>query len=105
MSGLPTITGDLEIAMAPGVFTGSDKRIRMDSVPSAHVAFAFETSGYGTEHAMPLMLMQALLGDSQGGAIEGKNRTSKLAIDMGEQGAAHDFSVFNVSYKDTGLFG
>merc|ERR1711939_635663 len=51
------------------------------------------------------MVMQALLGSADGGAIELKNRTSKLAIDLGEQGAAYDFSVFNVAYKDTGLFG
>lgn len=89
-------------------FTGSDKRIRMDSIPQAHVAFAFRTDGASSEHALPLMLMESLLGQFDVNNSTGqlaKNKTSKLAIDQGEQEAASVYKTFNINYKDAGLFG
>lgn len=109
-SGLPSVDSakSLDAAMEPAYFTGSDKRMRIDSIPQAHVAFGFRTDGYNSEYAVPLMLMEALLGEfdtNNSTGIVCKNKTSKLAIDQGDQEAATVFKVFNVNYKDTGLFG
>jgi len=96
----------VEVKAAPANFTGSDKRLRFDSMPTAHVAFAFEGAAHGSSDVVPLMVMAAYLGSVQPGeAILSKNKTSKLAIDQGEQLAASSFKMINASYKDSGLFG
>jgi len=107
LGSLPATTGAVEAVMEPATFTGSDVRMRLDSIPAAHVAFGFQTEGYGSKYAVPLMMMETLLGefDPSSGAIAMNNKTSKLSIDLGDQGAATAFKVFNLTYKDTGLFG
>ena len=102
LGSLPATTGAVEALMEPAGFTGSDIRMRLDSIPAAHVAFAFQTEGHGSKYAVPLMMMETLLGEfdpSSSGAIAMNNKTSKLAIDMGEQGAATAFKTFNLTYK------
>lgn len=99
--------GTVDDAMAPGTFCGSDKRIRMDSNDAAHVAVAFEGASYDSKYLMPLMLMEALLGgaDESELTLDKKNQTRRMVVDQGEQEAASSFKTFNMSYKDTGLFG
>lgn len=95
-------------ANAPkAIFTGSDIRLRFDSMDSARVAFVYETSGCGSPDMYPLMVMQAYLGshDRNTSVIPAYNRTSKLAIDLGEQQAAPAYTIINHSYSDTGVFG
>ena len=94
-------------ALVPATFTGSDKRMRFDSLPSAHVAVAFEGASHSSPHAVPLAVMGAYLGsfDTATGSLLPKNRTSRLASDHGEQAAATALTVINASYKDSGLFG
>jgi len=89
----------------PAVFTGSDKRIRFDSMSEAHVALAFQGASWTSEYAVPLMLMQTLLGSWDRASAGGRNIGSKLATDIAEHELAHSFMTFNTSYKDTGLFG
>jgi len=105
----PAAGGDVvDAALAPSMFTGSDKRIRFDSFPSAHVALAFETSGgASSSDSVPLMVMAAYLGsfDTATATVLPKNRTSMLVMDQGEQAAAASLQVLNCSYKDSGLFG
>jgi len=106
-SKLPSLEGDLELSMEPAVFTGSDKRIRFDSMKSGcHAALAFAGASHSSSDAIELMMIQALLGsfDKSSGVIA-QNMTSRLAIDQGEQEAAKAFTVINTSYKDSGLFG
>jgi len=89
----------------PAIFTGSDKRIRFDSMGEAHIALAFQGASWTSEYAFPLMLMQTILGNwDRTGAI-GRNGASKLAQDITEHECAHSFMTFNTCYKDTGLFG
>lgn len=108
--GLPKGAGPSEVgsALAPAHFTGSDKRIRFDSFPTAHVALAFEGAAANSADVVPLMVMAAYLGSfdvTGGGTLLPKNMTSKLAMDQGEQLAATALKVINASYKDSGLFG
>jgi len=91
--------------VVPALFTGSDKRIRYDSMHEAHVAIAFEGASLTSEYSFPLMLMQVILGSWDRSSAAGRNMGSKLASDIAEHDLAHSFMSFNSSYKDTGLFG
>jgi len=89
----------------PAIFTGSDKRIRFDSMGEAHVALAFEGASWTSKYAFPLMLMQTILGSWDRTSSIGRNGASRLAQDISEHECAHSFMTFNTCYKDTGLFG
>jgi processing peptidase subunit beta len=87
------------------IFTGSDKRIRFDSMGQAHIALAFQGASWTSEYAFPLMLMQTILGSWDRSSSIGRNSASKLAQELSEHQLAHSFMTFNTCYKDTGLFG
>ena len=53
----------IEESMEPAYFLGSDKRMRFDSMPNAHVAFAFKAPAAGSAHSLSIMMVQALLGE------------------------------------------
>lgn len=53
----------IEESMEPAYFLGSDKRMRFDSMPNAHVAFAFKAPEAGSKHSLSMMMVQALLGE------------------------------------------
>lgn len=89
----------------PAMFTGSDKRIRFDSMKEAHVALAFEGASWTSEYAFPLMVMQTILGSWNRSSSAGRNIASRLAQDISEKDLAHSYMTFNTCYKDTGLFG
>lgn len=55
-------SSSVEDAMEPAHFLGSDKRMRFDNMPNAHVAFAYKAPAAGSEHSVPMMMLQALLG-------------------------------------------
>ena len=95
----------LALSGQPAVFTGSDKRIRFDSMKNAHIALGFEGASWTSEYAFPLMLMKTILGSWSKTGPGGGNLSSKYAQDVYEAELASSFSAFNVSYKDTGLFG
>mmetsp|Transcript_31368 Transcript_31368/g.46266 ORF Transcript_31368/g.46266 Transcript_31368/m.46266 type:complete len:474 (+) Transcript_31368:97-1518(+) len=103
---LPTSPqGSVEVAMDPAVFTGSDIRVRFDSMDKAHIALAFEGASWTSEYAFPLMLMQAMLGSYDRASGMGKNVASRMCQEIAAKEAAHSISTFNTCYKDTGLFG
>jgi len=97
--------GGVEAAMEAGIFCGSDKRIRYDSMKTAKVALAFETGGWTSEQSVPLMLMQTLLGAWDARGVMGPNAASKFGQDVAEEGCAASYGAFLTQYKDTGLFG
>ena len=103
ISSIPN--GDISVPMEQAVFTGSDKRIRFDSMKEAHVALAFEGASWTSEYAFPLMVMQTILGSWDRCSSAGRNIASRLAQDVSEKDLAHSFMTFNTCYKDTGLFG
>ena len=65
------------IVMEPAIFTGSDKRIRFDSMKEAHVALAFQGASWTSPMAFPLMLMQTILGSYDRANPAGRNIASK----------------------------
>jgi processing peptidase subunit beta len=98
-------TGSGEFKLERGLFTGSDKRIRFDSMKEAHIAIAFEGASWNSEFAMPLMLMQTMLGSWNRTSASGRNVGASLASEIAENDLAHSYKTFNTCYKDTGLFG
>lgn len=65
--------------VTPCRFTGSEVRVRDDSLPLAHVAIAVEGCGWTDQDNIPLMVANTLVGAwdrSQGG---GANNASNLA--------------------------
>ncbi len=91
--------------MEPARFTGSEVRVRDDSAALAHIAIAFESAGWASEHAIPLMVMQTMLGCWSRTSGSGANMASKLCQAVAEHECAHSVMSFNSCYKDTGLFG
>lgn len=72
--------------LSPCHFTGSEIRVRDDSLPLAHFAIAVEGSGWTNQDHVPLMVANTLIGSwdrSQGGGV---NNSSNLATLCGEQG-------------------
>lgn len=103
-SGLKNTVADIP-GLNPCRFTGSEIRVRDDSMPLAHIAIAVEGAGWTDADNIPLMVANTLIGAwdrSQGG---GANNASHLARASSAEGLCHSFQSFNTCYKDTGLWG
>lgn len=104
--GLPTSSpGQVDVAMEPAVFTGSDYRVKFNSEDVGYMAVAFPTDSWTSEYAFPLMLMQLLLGSYDRASGMGANYASNLCQDVAENELCYSLNTFNTHYKDTGLFG
>ncbi|XP_015604203.1 mitochondrial-processing peptidase subunit beta [Cephus cinctus] len=91
--------------LIPCRYTGSEIRVRDDTIPLAHVAIAVEGAGWADADNIPLMVANTLMGAwdrSQGG---GMNNASNLARESAQNGLCHSYQSFNTCYKDTGLWG
>jgi processing peptidase subunit beta len=90
-------------------FTGSDIRIRYDSMPVCHLAVGFPTAGWTDPDHIPLLLCEQLLGNfvraNDWGA--GLYHQSPLVNENagGHEWYADTIDVHNIQYSDTGLFG
>ncbi|EZA57939.1 hypothetical protein DMN91_001915 [Ooceraea biroi] len=105
MKGPEYNEGIPEYPSQPCRYTGSEIRVRDDTIPLAHVAVAVEGTGWADADNIPLMVANTLVGAwdrSQGGGV---NNTSNLAKVCAEQGLCHSYQSFNTCYKDTGLWG
>lgn len=89
----------------PCRYTGSDVRIRDDSMPFAHVAIAVEGAGWTDPDNIPLMVANTLIGSWDRSMGGGPHNASPLAKYCAEKGFATSFQSFNTCYKDTGLWG
>ncbi|XP_049950910.1 mitochondrial-processing peptidase subunit beta [Schistocerca serialis cubense] len=89
----------------PCRFTGSEIRVRDDSIPLAHVAIAVEGCGWADADNIPLMVANTLIGAWTRTQGAGVNNSSRLAAAAAQDNLAHTFQSFNTCYKDTGLWG
>lgn len=92
-------------ALPPCRFTGSEIRVRDDSMPLAHVAIAVEGVGWADADNIPLMVASTVMGSWDRTLGCGSHTGSQLAQACGTLGVAHSFQAFNTCYTDTGLFG
>ncbi|XP_033328857.2 ubiquinol-cytochrome c reductase core protein 1 [Megalopta genalis] len=89
----------------PCRYTGSEIRVRDDSIPLAHIAIAVEGAGWVDADNIPLMVANTLMGAwdrSQGGGVNNANHLAQAAAFLG---MCHSYQSFNTCYKDTGLWG
>jgi len=89
----------------PCRFTGSDLRVRDDSLPLAHIAMAVEGCGWKDPDNIPLMVANTIIGSWDRTMAGGASSGSNLAEAASQLGLAHGFQAFNTCYKDTGLWG
>uniref|UniRef100_A0AAG5CTA7 Mitochondrial-processing peptidase subunit beta n=1 Tax=Anopheles atroparvus TaxID=41427 RepID=A0AAG5CTA7_ANOAO len=86
-------------------FTGSEVRVRDDSLPQAHVAIAVEGCGWTDQDNVPMMVANTLIGAWDRSQTNGPYSASKLAVASATDGLCHSYQSFNTCYKDTGLWG
>ncbi|XP_078047787.1 ubiquinol-cytochrome c reductase core protein 1 [Augochlora pura] len=89
----------------PCRYTGSEIRVRDDSIPLVHIAIAVEGAGWADADNIPLMVANTLMGAwdrSQGGGVNNANHLAQAAAYFG---MCHSYQSFNTCYKDTGLWG
>ncbi|KFB50759.1 AGAP005558-PA-like protein [Anopheles sinensis] len=86
-------------------FTGSEVRVRDDSIPLAHVAVAVEGCGVNDSDALALSVASTLIGTWDRTFGGGVNNASKLAVASAHDKLCHNFQSFNKMYRDTGLWG
>jgi Predicted Zn-dependent peptidases len=91
--------------LSPCRFSGSEIRVRDDSVPVAHVAIAVEGCGWCDSDNIPLMVANTIVGSWDRSHGAGVNNASHLAAACAEDNLAHSYQSFNTCYKDTGLWG
>jgi processing peptidase subunit beta len=89
----------------PCRYTGSDIRVRDDTMPFAHVAIAVEGAGWTDPDNIPLMVANTLIGSWDRSMGGGPHNASPLAQNSANQGLCTSFQSFNTCYKDTGLWG
>lgn len=72
----------------PCHFTGSEIRVRDDSLPLAHFAIAVEGSGWTNQDHVPLMVANTLIGSwdrSQGGGVNNSSNLASLCAEYGNK--------------------
>jgi len=91
----------------PAMFTGSDIRIRFDSMPHAHIAVSFPTAGATDPDHIPLLIIEKLLGSWTRAEAwgTGDHSESQLVANLSKEWWAEDISPHRIQYSDTGLFG
>ena len=93
------------VASDPAHFTGSDVRIRDDDMQTASFCVAFKGASWNSPDAVPLMVMQAMLGSWDKSAPGAAHAGSPLAQSLAANDLANSFMAFNTNYADAGLFG
>eukprot|EP00741_Cyanophora_paradoxa_P002140 tig00000553_g2075.t1 len=98
-------TDPAKVAPAPAPFVGSEVRVRNDEMPELSFALAYKTCGWTHSDAVPLMVMQAMVGSWDVAHWAGAHASSGLGKMVTQYGIANRFYGFNTTYSDTGLFG
>eukprot|EP00968_Pinguiococcus_pyrenoidosus_P020319 scaffold2342_cov368-Pinguiococcus_pyrenoidosus.AAC.3 len=85
------------------VFTPGERRQDLEKQDLCHIAFAFEGAGWRSPYALPLQLMQDMMG-TQYDRLAPVHVTPFFS-EVGARGLLHNCNATNISYKDTGVFG
>jgi processing peptidase subunit beta len=102
-SGVPQASTKANLPKA--AFTGSEVRIRDDTLKDAHIAFAVEGVGWNHPDHVPLLVAQTIVGSWDRSLGSGDHLSSRLAQEVAAHQLADSFYSFNTTYSDTGLFG
>ncbi|OTF82589.1 Insulinase-like protein [Euroglyphus maynei] len=106
---MKNVTNIFEKNMIPSLtanrYTGSDIRVRDDSMPCAHVAIAVQGPGYADPDFIAMDVAASLMGRwdlTHGGGI---NVSCYMGMVSNMDHLAQSFQSFNLKYKDTALWG
>lgn len=86
-------------------FTGSEIRLRDDTLPVAHIALAVEGTGLSSPDYYTTLVMQSLIGSWDRSLGGSSLLSSRLSTIVDKHHLANSFMSFNTAYKDTGLWG
>lgn len=91
-------------ALSPCRFTGSEVRVRDDSLPLAHIAIAVEGCGWTDQDNVPLMVANTLIGAWDRSQGSGVNNASNLARASAEDGELHSNNFHGTEAKTIKFF-
>ncbi|ORX98329.1 mitochondrial processing peptidase complex beta subunit Qcr1 [Basidiobolus meristosporus CBS 931.73] len=86
-------------------FYGSEIRIRDDLNPAAHIALAVEGAPAYSPDYYTMLVMQAIMGSWDRTLGSAAHLSSRFSHIVNTNKLANSFDSFNLSYKDTGLWG
>lgn len=107
-SSLPVSSNPIplgRLAHAKTRFTGSEVRIRDDTLPTAHIAVAVEGVGWSSPDYFPMLVMQSVMGNWDRSLGSASLLSSRLSHIVSSNNLANSFMSFSTSYADTGLWG
>lgn len=86
-------------------FTGTEVRIRDDTMPTANIALAVEGVGWSSPDYFPMLVMQSIFGNWDRSLGASSLLSSRLSHVISSNDLANSFMSFSTSYSDTGLWG
>lgn len=92
-------------AVGPFPFTGSEIRVKDDTMSQAHIAIAFEGVGWSHPDYFVVMLIQAIVGSWDRTLGAGRHLSARLAEAVAFDNLVHSYVAFNTCYNQTGLWG
>lgn len=101
-----TFDGEVPV-LSPATFIGSEVRVRDDSIPLAHIAFAVEGCGWTNQDNVPLMVANTLIGAwdrSQGGGINNSSNLASASAKNGIYSPRTPFILFLKLFKRLLIF-
>lgn len=106
---LPTSSNPIPLGKVAGKsntsFTGSDVRIRDDTMSTAHIAIAVEGVGWTSPDYYPMLVMQSVFGNWDRSLGASSLMSSRLSHIISANNLANSYMSFSTSYSDTGLWG
>eukprot|EP00612_Vaucheria_litorea_P004968 CAMPEP_0171462564 /NCGR_PEP_ID=MMETSP0945-20130129/6551_1 /TAXON_ID=109269 /ORGANISM="Vaucheria litorea, Strain CCMP2940" /LENGTH=451 /DNA_ID=CAMNT_0011989115 /DNA_START=62 /DNA_END=1414 /DNA_ORIENTATION=- len=97
--------GEVDFPLEECPFVGSDKRVRYDNKPLAHIAMAFKGPSLSSEYYFPSQLAMSIMGKYEESSGLGTDSSSRWHISLAEHTKTVSAEAFSIGYKDTGLMG
>ncbi|XP_030062063.1 cytochrome b-c1 complex subunit 1, mitochondrial [Microcaecilia unicolor] len=91
--------------LAPCRFTGSEIRVRDDSLPLAHIAIAVEGPSFTSPDKVAVLVANSIIGNYDRTYGGDKNLSSRVARSAAQYKMCESFQTFSTCYSDTGLLG
>ncbi|KAL1405826.1 Mitochondrial-processing peptidase subunit beta [Vanrija albida] len=89
----------------PTKFTGSEVRIRDDTMNTVNIAIAVEGVGWKSPDYWPMLVLQSIFGNWDRSLGASSLLSSRLSHIISSNNLANSFMSFSTSYSDTGLWG
>ncbi|KAH9467298.1 hypothetical protein MJO28_000129 [Puccinia striiformis f. sp. tritici] len=109
LGNLPTSSTPIPLGgrgqIKPTGFTGSEVRIRDDTMDTINLAIAVEGVGWNSPDLFPMLVMQSIFGNWDRSLGSSPLMSSRLSHQLSSNNLVNSFLSFSTSYSDTGLWG